>query len=223
MRNNASTWELSFGSQFLACKNRDAFWHQLETVAARVGDARIEPTSGRDRAYHATYEEFLRFFRERSTLTQHDLLLAAAFTYGWMPRILQIVPSEADAALKALQSARDGEEPSEAGLLAVARFLAGSVSGASKLLHFTSPERFPIWDSRVARFLGARAKVAGEQAKAEQYLAFARLCAELCRDSRSQALCSRVRAGFGSALSPFRALELVMYLGGEARTAADVD
>ena len=206
--------DVLLATEFPAYEDKEAFWKRLKQTAAQIRARANTSVNGRDRAYHATYPAFIRYFRERPEPSEQDLLLAVAFTYGWMPRILQIVPSEAPAALRALRAARAGEAPSAAIVSSMAQYLAGSISGASKVLHFAAPELYPIWDSRVAYFLRARAKKKHQEAKVAQYLAYTYLCAELGREARASALCAQVGRAFEAELSPLRALELVMYLGG---------
>jgi hypothetical protein len=217
--NDAGVYDLALPAHFGAYGERDTLWGTLASAAEQlVQERRMEADDPSDRvrrAYRATYDAYLRFFWERSSLTEDDLLIAAGFTYAWMPRILRLDPSAAPVALAALQDAHAGGEPSLEHLTVVATYLSGSVSGASKLLHFAAPERYPIWDSRVARCLGAR-PLKPMADRVTQYLAYVRLCSELSSDVRASRIQDSVREWQGSRVTVLRALELAMYIAGKA-------
>jgi len=73
--------------------------------------------------------------------------------YGWMPRVLRLDPDYIESAVLTLRSAQvataDDWSTVPVGDLALC---LNSVVGASKVLHFTNPQTFPIWDRKVERF-----------------------------------------------------------------------
>jgi hypothetical protein len=218
MARDVRTYDLTLVKYFGAYGDRDTLWATLASATEQlVMDRRLESDEPGDRvrrAYRATYDAYLRYFRERQSLSKDDLLIAAGFTYSWMPRILRLDPSAAPAALAALRHAHAGGELSLDQVTAIATYLSGSVSGASKLLHFAAPERSPIWDSRVARCLGARSRkpVADRVA---QYLVYVQLCHELAGDRQSSSIRAAVEEWQGAPVTTIRALELAMYVAGK--------
>jgi hypothetical protein len=42
-----------------------------------------------DDLFLRAYPEFLRYFRDIATIETHHLIIAANFTYGWMPTMLR--------------------------------------------------------------------------------------------------------------------------------------
>lgn len=100
-----------------------------------------------------SYPEFLKYFRDIKTITRHNLIIGINFTYGWMPTIFDFRSDEFDAALDILNRAKDGNRPTTDGLILLKGLLNNSLVGTTKLLHFINPDNFPIWDSRVYRYL----------------------------------------------------------------------
>ena len=105
-----------------------------------------------DPATHLSYKEFLAYFASRQTLTEHDVIIGAYFTYGWMPTILELRGPLTDVVSIANQ-VKNSQPITDTQLRKVAFAINGSVVGASKFLHFISPSKHAIWDSRVYRYL----------------------------------------------------------------------
>ncbi len=76
----------------------------------------------------------------------------AVMAYGWMPRVVRLDPHYIQSAHEALQQAQcaTAENYSLVSISALANCMR-SVVGASKMLHFTNPSVFPIWDSNIER------------------------------------------------------------------------
>lgn len=43
-----------------------------------------------DLSIHRSYREFVDFFAFKKELTEHDVVIGAYFTYGWMPTMLDL-------------------------------------------------------------------------------------------------------------------------------------
>lgn len=87
-----------------------------------------------------------------------ELVKAGGYAcYGWMPTMLKHPPSDQQARriLEFVEKSR-GEKalPADAEIRGVITTFNKSVVGTSKFLHFALPNKFPIWDSIVARSLG---------------------------------------------------------------------
>jgi len=180
----------------------DRFYRDAETVS-----------SFGERWIHVSYKEFLEFFASKEELTPHDLVIGAYFTYGWMPRILELRGDIDVVTAIANKSRREGISKVEFSQLAEA--INGSVVGASKLLHFINPKEYAIWDSRVYRYLHQEVP---HQYRLEapnaywKYLAFLNVLAE---DSRFKAFRVKVVSAIGYPVTDKRACELLMFIKGE--------
>lgn len=177
-------------------------------------DAEIVSSFG-ERWIHISYKEFLRFFASREKLTPHDFVIGAYFTYGWMPRMLELGGNIDVVTAIANKSKKERISKDEFSLLAGA--INGSVVGASKLLHFLNPSEYAIWDSRVYRYLHQETphqyRIEAPNAYWE-YLAFLNVLAE---DSRFKNFRIKVDSFIGYPVTDKRACELMMFVKGEKR------
>jgi len=80
----------------------------------------------------------------------------ALMTFGWMPTILVLHLQHVGHAQKALQNLAKAKrvcfEGQEDDFNDLTKAVHNSVSGASKLLHFTNPNVFPIYDSKIRKY-----------------------------------------------------------------------
>lgn len=163
-------------------------------------------------SFEVSYPEFLEYFRVAASLGRHHLIIAANFTYGWMPTILDFRSEGFDDAVTYLDRARTSGNLQVDELYAMMCLVNNSMVGASKLLHFVSPAMYAIWDRRVADYLGA-ALENGKRA-AEQYDAYNQCCRSLSASPEMRTVTEHVSSVVGSSLGSIRALELVMLHGG---------
>ncbi|MBI2340918.1 MAG: hypothetical protein HYU99_11240, partial [Deltaproteobacteria bacterium] len=110
---------------------------------------RIKP---RD-SYHQSYLALLRHFTAVSFWNIDSLIVAAHAVYGWMPTILEINPKGDGDVSRAAESLNRAQREffADQDLENLVRVVNNSLVGASKLLHFTAPDKFAIWDSNVYR------------------------------------------------------------------------
>jgi len=114
----------------------------------------------RNQSYIRSYPHLVAWLGGRERLNGGDVTCAAHMVYGWMPTVLELHVSDGfgidDAAVLLNMARREGKlaDPAVAQL---AGLVNHSVVGASKLLHFLSPEAFAIWDSRIYRFIYQKA------------------------------------------------------------------
>lgn len=161
--------------------------------------------------YDVSYPEFLDYFRKAGPLTRHHLIIAANFTYGWMPTILDFRSDGFIEAVGFLERARAQELLSVNELSELAKLVNNSMVGASKLLHFAAPSHYAIWDSRVAKYLGASIHVG--RAGIEQFAAYNDCCRCLAPSQSAKVVTDRLSSKVGYQLLPMRAMELVMFYG----------
>jgi hypothetical protein len=104
-------------------------------------------------SYIKSYPAFIDFFKRNSNLDELSLIQGAFMIYGWMPRILNISKHnlESDKILVAIDEL--GHEVNLENLKIVTEFMNNSLVGASKLLHFKFPNKYPIWDSKTCHVL----------------------------------------------------------------------
>ena len=180
----------------------DRFYRDAETVS-----------SFGERWIHDSYKEFLKFFATKEKLSSHDFVIGAYFTYGWMPRMLELNGDINVVTAIANKSRRERISKDE--FLRLAGAINGSVVGASKLLHFLNPKEYAIWDSRVYRYIHQETP---HQYRLEvpnaywEYLAFLNVLAE---DSRFKNFRIKVISTIGYPVTDKRACELMMFVKGK--------
>ncbi len=104
-------------------------------------------------AYITSYPDLISFFKGKSKITESDFIIGIHMVYGWMPTALKVHYEGLEDALKAVNNARKEGQITEQEIDDIKSVVNNSVIGTSKLLHFISPEVFPIWDSKVCRYV----------------------------------------------------------------------
>jgi hypothetical protein len=103
-------------------------------------------------SYVKSYESIVDFFNDIQ-LNENSLIQGAHMVYGWMPTILNITKYDLDTQNVLLSVENIGKEIDEANLIILIKFMNNSNVGASKLLHFIYPEKYPIWDSKICEII----------------------------------------------------------------------
>lgn len=175
-------------------------------------------------SYLMSYAAFVRFFNKNpeQQLTADDLVIGIHFAYGWMPTIFEFKHADLNAAITIINQAKNGELLTTAELTVLKTLLNNSIVGTSKLLHFISPANYAIWDSRVYRFVTGKDKVDhGKVNSVSLYAAYLERIRELVKEEQFETmvhrpLCEQLK----QEISPLRALELVLFLGGPNKKTA---
>ncbi len=140
--------------------------------------------------------------------------------YGWMPTILDLYlqPSKLDlaSASSLLTKARNDGSLDASELSDLATLVNNSLVGASKLLHFVAPYSFAIWDSKVYSFVYEKRPHHYRVNDVNTYADYLERLAQLALRAEFGAFHASVQQKVGYAISPFRALELVMFLNAPA-------
>ncbi|MDV7876632.1 hypothetical protein [Pseudomonas aeruginosa] len=183
----------------------------------------IEPLTHIDRAqsYIRSYPHILSAMKTPHVLDEQAFVCGAHMVYGWMPTILEIHISESidvHAGVALLNKARIAGRLSCEEIEQLANLINHSVVGASKLLHFVNPEAFAIWDSKIYHFLRRKAPHAYRVNSASEYEAYLDQLRRLQQDDRFPVLHASVNRKMGYAVSPLRALEVVMFLNSPGAT-----
>jgi hypothetical protein len=163
----------------------------------------------------ATYPHLVRYFQATPRISEHELVVGAHMAYGWMPRMLTIWPEHLHSAVEALERARRAHLLCLKEWEALKSVVNRSVVGASKLLHFVSPNRYPIWDSNVHFYLQRLGAFKGRTENAETYLRYVVLMDRLVSTALAHMISRSVSRKLGYEVTPYRAIELVMFRRGK--------
>jgi len=162
-----------------------------------------------------SYREFVTYFATREVLTTHDLIIGAHFTYGWMPTILNIHSRKPEedfpTAVAILNEVKRGSLIGEKELLFLKGIINNSLVGPSKLLHFINPKTYAIWDSNVCKYINGKAN---QVSNVKNYLAYLDNCGEITLNQRFEQVHASMNKKIGYDVTPYRALELVMFKTG---------
>jgi hypothetical protein len=159
------------------------------------------------------------------TPTWEEALAAVHVVYAWMPTILKpdragALFSSREALVGAIQRAQQksalASKIPDSDLELVFTFANQSYVGASKLLHFLNPEKFPIWDRRVANAFLWRDIASSTINKANRlmryYTVMESWSCDGCVLEHVETL--RRRIGYLQGASTIRIIELVMFHAG---------
>jgi hypothetical protein len=172
-------------------------------------------------SYIASYPYLCAHFVDKATIDEADVVLGAHMVYGWMPTVLGLDTgamrgfSLAQAATLLTTAKRRDLNKDE--LLSLKGLVNNSIVGASKLLHFIEPTRYPIWDSRLYRFRHGRDGHDYQVNCVNAYLAYRRELMVLMSDTRFPAFHAAVNVKVGYPVTGLRALELMMFLAAPPR------
>ena len=121
---------------------------------AKMENSLLQLTSSKGNSYFTSYSYFISFFEGFNVKKNREELLyqGANMVYGWMPTILDTQKKKGqylnvDEVLSSIESLDDAIDQED--LKVVSYFMNNSIVGASKLLHFIYPKKYPIWDSKI--------------------------------------------------------------------------
>lgn len=169
---------------------------------------------------HASYKEFVGYFRsipKEKPLTDHNFIVGAYFSYGWMPTMLRL-GENVSAAIKVVNKARSLAQPiNEEEFLTIASIINGSVVGASKLLHFIRPDKYAIWDSRVYRFIFQEEPYQYRLEAPQVYQEYLNALRVIAKSRSFAGTKDAVEKAVGYQVTGLRACELIMFANGKAQ------
>ena len=178
----------------------------FELLKKDSGD--FEPT--KKDSYLRTYPHFIKYFKSIDQITEHNLVIASHFVYGWMPTIINLDLTQKDKIIALLNTVKNGHllTPSELELLKKA--INNSVVGLSKLLHFINPENYAIWDSRIFRYITGKKSDYGI-GNVEYYMDYLLKIKEISKNEDYLSFHDRIAKKCGYEIHPTRAIEIVMF------------
>ena len=184
----------------------------------KIADAERGLKMIEDRSYLLAYREFVAYFASLDVITEHHLIIAAHFVFGWIPTTLQMRNTDRNLPLatSVLNRVKRGEMVGEREVTALKDLLKNCLSAATKILHFINPHAYPILDSRVYLFINGKANQ-NRQTAVPTYFEYLHNCLEVTRDQRFGPVRASMNKKIGYEVTALRAVELIMYeTGGSA-------
>lgn len=167
-------------------------------------------------SYIESYPYMCAHFGNKAVIEPSDVVLGAHMVYGWMPTVLGLDTAAVRGftlqQAAALLTAAKQRDLDKAELLSLKGLVNNSIVGASKLLHFVEPARYPIWDSRLYAFRHGKPGYDYQVNNVDAYISYRRDLNALMADSRFPAFHASVNAKVGYPVTGPRALELMMFL-----------
>lgn len=166
-------------------------------------------------SYALAYPHLLSYFQEKKKLRTEDIIRGMVMVYGWMPTIPTLHGSikefeEATEFLNRKRHCRSSSDFEE--LENIKKILNNSLVGASKILHFVNPEKYAIWDSKVAEVVFGKKLTQHQISKIENYKIYMALINDVENDHRCTKLVDKINKKLGYNVSTKRAIELVLFL-----------
>ncbi len=185
------------------------FAHQLDldlgrlAILEKVADRRLY-------TYIFSYPFLCAKFSDIERITPSDFIAIKAMVYGLMPTTMNLRKGDLEAFLAPLELLKKtGRRLSTEELTGLKAIVNNSVVGTSKILHFLRPDIYPIWDSRINRFLHGEARDTNSVTRYLSYLAdFDRVSA----DPAFEPLRASLESKLNYSVTAARAFEMIMYL-----------
>jgi hypothetical protein len=170
----------------------------------------------RDNSYILSYPFILAHFQAIREFTERDFVCSAHIVYGWMPTVLDLNPDKVPVGLhrgaELLEEARKTGRLADRDIELLAKLVNNSLVGASKLLHFTAPNEFAIWDSKIYSFVFEEKAHNYRVNQPGKYREYMSRLEQIRRQSGFEAFHRSVKEKIGYELGALRAIELVMFL-----------
>lgn len=161
--------------------------------------------------YNKSYYHFVEYFKDKQEITEHDLVIGANFSYGWMPTILNFKSEDFDKSVLILNEAKKSERILDDQLITLKQLINNSLVGVSKLLHFVNPNVYAIWDSRVCKFLTGASRWDKVQ-NPELFWSYLDLCKRVSLDKGFDPVHKKHKKQVGFDMTPMRTIEQIMFI-----------
>jgi len=170
----------------------------------------------REKSYIISYPYILEYFQSINEFTARDFVCGAHIVYGWMPTILDLYPGKQNINLEQgadlLTRTKRNGSLSGRDIENLASLVNNSLVGASKLLHFTSPDSFAIWDSKIYSFMFGDNPHNYRVNKVSNYLEYMFLLQKIRNQSNFALFHKSINIKIGYNVTALRAIEIVMFL-----------
>lgn len=178
-----------------------------------IQDAERDLIVNKDDSYIISYKEFIAYFAALPEITEHNFIIGAHFTYGWMPTIidLRLNCSNRELALQLLNDAKKGRILNKQDFELLANIINNSLVGTSKLLHFIRPDKYAIWDSRVYWFIHKETPHHHRVNNTNNYIEYLKVCAAIKVLPEFNVIHNNINLKMGYEVTSFRAIEFIMY------------
>jgi len=137
--------ESKFNTNFIECVNALDIPH-FKRITGSLDNCKVREL------YINSYSSLIRFTQDIIKRPASDatstITALTHMVYGWMPTMLDNINYEGINFNDIFEELKSGRNIDISG---IAKLTNGSVVGASKLLHFVYPDKYPIFDSRVYR------------------------------------------------------------------------
>jgi hypothetical protein len=181
-------------------------------------------------SYLISYPKFIEFFKLKNEISEGDLIIGMNFVYGWMPTTLELKKEKKGQTLDemikktlgAVNSIKDksGKDDIASDLLIIKTLINNSVIGASKLLHFIYPDRFPIWDRNIYRYFFDDEPYEYRVNDEKVYIQYLQACREnkgTIGEKVTEAINLKLKTSFGYEVKSLRAMEMTMFYSVKAK------
>jgi hypothetical protein len=167
-------------------------------------------------SYIVSYPYILAYFEGLKVFSERAFVCGAHIAYGWMPTVLDLNPDKLPVGLQRgaelLTEAKTNGRLVDADIELLAKLVNNSLVGASKLLHFTAPDAFAIWDSKIYSFVFEEAAHNYRVNRLGKYREYMSKLEQIKRQPGFEAFHKSVRSKVGYEVGSFRAIELIMFL-----------
>ncbi len=157
-----------------------------------------------------SYPTLIREFARRAPIDSDFLLFAAHATYGWMPKALNWTSHHWGDEASLVESISTGQSLRTEDVKKITNLINRSITGASKLLHFIAPKRFPILDAHIYTYLMAL-DYREQPMSSDFYIEYCNAIIEVTTMTGFAAIQKDVEKRLGYEVSSVRAAELPLY------------
>lgn len=186
------------------------FEHQLDLDLARLAAA-DSIAERRLYTYLKTYPHIRATVAGFKRVSSDELYTTIAIAYGLMPTAMNLRRGDMEPFLAPLNHLhKNGTRLSASELEGLKALINNSIVGTSKVLHFLSPETYPVWDSRIDRFLNGEPRP--ETNSIPRYRDYLADFDRLQVDDDFEVLRRSVESKLGYPVSAARVFELIMYM-----------
>ncbi|MEM1190153.1 MAG: hypothetical protein AAGI72_16605 [Pseudomonadota bacterium] len=193
----------------LDARHLAGFEHQLDLNLEELAAAR-SVAERRLYTYLVSYPHLRDRLSRAEPLDLGEFIVAKSMVYGLMPTVMNLRKGDPELLLGTLSALRvDGQRLSHEKFADLRAIVNNSVVGASKLLHFLRPDTYPVWDSRIDRFMHGDD---ADTSDANRYFDYLADFDRVRQDPLFETLRASLAAKLGYEIHTSRAFEMIMYL-----------